>query len=113
MLRAFDGIISYYDEASRHDNDKPDHRFATGDIYLNRKWQPILVDQVQEYASRMAKVGCLSGDATFYMEAAVCIAPLCLARSDHRIVVACARLVRLKVSPQRSGDEDMPGCFVA
>jgi rhamnogalacturonyl hydrolase YesR len=67
-LRAFDGIISYYrPELSRND-DEPFLRLPTGDVYLKRDWDPILLDQVQEYASRMAKAGCLSADMTFYRE---------------------------------------------
>lgn len=73
-LRAFDGIVSaYFDgihERYKWNEDEPTHRFPSGDVYFRRDWRPIIIDQVQEYASRMAKTGWLTGDQDLYTEAA-------------------------------------------
>jgi unsaturated rhamnogalacturonyl hydrolase len=62
-LRAYDGVVSYY---------FPEYGIASVPgvdlIYLDPKFTPILLDNAQEYASRLAKAGALSNDATFYRE---------------------------------------------
>lgn len=63
-LRAFDGAISFYQDqyaVIRQDD---------GDIHLRRDMEPIFIDHLAEYASRMAKTGWLTGDREFYAEAA-------------------------------------------
>lgn len=64
-LRAQDGVISYY---------FPQFAAASvpgvGVLYLEPKFTPVLIDNTQEYASRLAKAGALSKDPAFYRESA-------------------------------------------
>lgn len=64
-LRTYDGIVSYY---------FPEYAVApvpgVGVIYLHPELTPVLIDNTQEYISRLAKAGALSGDPAFYQESA-------------------------------------------
>jgi rhamnogalacturonyl hydrolase YesR len=70
VLRAFDGTVSVYVGDHYDHMSAPIVTTAAGSTYVKREWTPVLVDQVQEYASRMAKVGCLTGDGALFKEAA-------------------------------------------
>lgn len=62
-LRSYDGVVSIYND----DAVKARPEFLQ---YIRRDWAPIFVDNVQEYAARMAKAGWLTGDRALYREAA-------------------------------------------
>lgn len=70
-LRAYDGVISYY-----FPEYGVDFVPGVGRRYLDPKFTPVLIDNAQEYASRLAKAGALSGDAAFFRESADQIARL-------------------------------------
>jgi rhamnogalacturonyl hydrolase YesR len=62
VVRAYDGTVSVYLSEIYDNNDEPVVRTASGATYVKREWQPVLLDQLQEYATRMIKAGCLTGD---------------------------------------------------
>lgn len=64
-LRAYDGVISYY-----FPEYGVDFVPGVGRRYLEPEFTPILIDNAQEYASRLAKAGALSQDPAFYRESA-------------------------------------------
>lgn len=64
-VRAFDGAVSFFRDEFAVIKQKDG-----GDIHLTREMAPIFIDQLAEYAPRMAKVGWMTGDAEFYKEAA-------------------------------------------
>jgi unsaturated rhamnogalacturonyl hydrolase len=69
VVRSFDGTVSVYLSMYDH-NPAPLVSTSSGATYVKRAWTPVLLDQLQEYASRMAKAGCLSGDARLFEESA-------------------------------------------
>lgn len=64
-LRAYDGVVSYY---------FPEYAVVLNPgvevMYLDPKLTPILIDNAQEYASRLAKAGALSHDPNTYRDSA-------------------------------------------
>jgi len=64
-LRAYDGVVSYYFPEWAASSTP-----GVGITYLDPKLTPILIDNAQEYASRLAKAGALSRDSTFFRESA-------------------------------------------
>src|SRR6202035_1420433 len=64
-LRAYDGLVSYYFPEWAADSTP-----GVGVTYLDPKLTPVLLDNAQEYASRLAKAGAVSGDSTFFRESA-------------------------------------------
>jgi rhamnogalacturonyl hydrolase YesR len=69
VVRSFDGTVSVYLSMYDH-NHAPLVSTSSGATYVKRAWTPVLLDQLQEYASRMAKAGCLSGDRRLFEESA-------------------------------------------
>jgi Glycosyl Hydrolase Family 88 len=64
-MRTHDGLVSFYFPESAVASDR-----GVGLIYLDPTFKPVLIDNAQEYASRLAKAGALSNDAAFYRESA-------------------------------------------
>jgi amidase len=64
-LRAYDGVISYY-----FPEYGVDFVPGVGRRYLDPKFTPVLIDNAQEYVSRLVKASALSKDPVFYQEAA-------------------------------------------
>lgn len=76
-LRAFDGAISFYlDQFSVL-------KQPEGDINLKKEWAPIFIDHLQEYASRMARLGWLTGKEEFYRESVQQVLIFRTALRDH------------------------------
>lgn len=64
-LRAYDGVISYY-----FPEYGVDFVPGVGRRYLDPSFTPVLIDNAQEYASRLAKAGALSRDPSLYRQSA-------------------------------------------
>jgi hypothetical protein len=69
VVRSFDGVVSVYVSDLFDHLRSPIVSTPSGEIHVRKEWRPILLDHAQEYASRMAKTGCLTGNDALYEEA--------------------------------------------